>query len=320
MKGWAYKPDLPLGVSPVWSWPPRPIAALRWFWDGWFFITVKLAVLGIAVLAWLFATPSLEITETLAPGWVAAITLRNLVTLIAVAGPLHLYFYRYRAQGDTLKYDARPLGRGRVFTLGSQVRDNMFWSCTSGVIVWSAYEALMLWSIANGHIALMNFDANPFWFLAIFFLIPIWESFYFYWVHRWLHWPPLYKLAHALHHRNTNIGPWSGLSMHPIEHVIYLGSVLIHFILPTHPLHIVFHLFYYTLTAVTTHTGFEGLFVRNKKRLSLGTFHHQMHHRYFECNYGSLELPWDRWFGSWHDGTPEAHEIMKERRKRMHGK
>lgn len=44
--------------------------------------------------------------------------------------------------------------------------------------------------------------------------------------------------------------------------------------------------------------------------------HHQMHHRYFEVHYGNLEMPWDKWFDSFHDGTPEAHERLKGRRQR----
>ena len=72
-------------------------------------------------------------------------------------------------------------------------------------------------------------------------------------------------------------------------------------------------------TAATTHTGFEGVSIKDENRLVLGRFHHQMHHRYFECNYGSLEIPWDKFFGSFHDGTNEADKRMKERRKRMMG-
>ena len=74
--------------------------------------------------------------------------------------------------------------------------------------------------------------------------------------------------GYAPHHCHINVGPWSGLSMHPVEHVIFPGSVLIH----------------------------------------------------FECHYGSLEIPWDRWFGSFHGGTEDAHERMSERRKRMHAR
>ena len=131
-------------------------------------------------------------------------------------------------------------------------------------------------------------------------------------MHRFLHTTPMYRF-HALHHRNTDIGPWSGLSMHPVEHLFYFGSVLIHFAIASHPVHIIFHLMFYGLLAITTHTGFEGVLFRNRKRLHLGNFHHQIHHRYFECNYGNLDVPWDRFFGSWHDGTPEAKARMRER-------
>ena len=51
----------------------------------------------------------------------------------------------------------------------------------------------------------------------------------------------------------------------------------------------------------------------------LGDFFHQLHHRYFECNYGTIEMPWDKWFGSFHDGTPEATAMVRERRRKMHG-
>ena len=206
---------------------------------------------------------------------------------------------------------------GRQFTLGGQIRDNIFWTLASGVTIWTAYEALMFWALANGHAPMLTITAHPFWFIGMFLLIPIWESFYFYWIHRFLHIPFFYKHVHALHHRNINVGPWSGLSMHPVEHAIFLGSVLIHWIVAAHPVHILYHLQYYTLTAVTTHTGFEGLVVKDENRLALGTFHHQMHHRYFECNYGSLEIPWDKFFGSFHDGTSAADTRIKERRKRM---
>ena len=43
-------------------------------------------------------------------------------------------------------------------------------------------------------------------------------------------------------------------------------------------------------------------------------FHH-LHHRYFECNYGNRPVPWDRLFGTFHDGTPEAHARMRRRMK-----
>lgn len=314
---WNHKPDVPIQVSPLFRWPLRPLEILRWFFDSWFFISENLMIVGIAFLSWHYLQPDLATSQNFAFGWVAIMWLRNLCLMTLVAGGLHLWFFTFKGQGHTLKYDPRDLADGRMFTFGSQTLDNMFWTLASGVTVWTAYEAFMIWSFANGYLGMITYASNPIWFVAIFFLIPIWESFYFYWIHRWLHWRPLYKLAHHLHHRNSNVGPWSGLSMHPVEHIIYLGSVLIHWVIASHPVHILCHLQHYCLTAATTHCGFEGLVVRDKNRLALGTFHHQMHHRYFECNYGSLEMPWDVLFGSFHDGTPEGKARIMERRKRL---
>jgi len=320
LSGWNHTPPVPIPVSPFFTWPPDPVAMVRWVWGSWFLISEKLIILGLAILSYLWFTPTLEQAQTLSPGWIAMIYLRNFALIFGVAGGLHLWLYTFSRQGQALKFDPRPLMvKGRQFTLGGQVRDNMVWTLGSGVFFWSLYEVLMLWALANGYVPMLTWAANPVWFIALFALVPIWESFYFYWIHRLIHIPFLYRHVHALHHRNINVGPWSGLSMHPVEHAIYLGSVFIHFVVGAHPLHIIFHLQFYTLSAVTTHSGYQGLLIKDRNRLSLGTFHHQMHHRYFECNYGSLEIPWDKWFGSFHDGTVAANERMKARRKRLTG-
>ncbi|MFK7901849.1 MAG: sterol desaturase family protein [Nitratireductor sp.] len=320
LKGWNHVPNVPIKVSPFFSWPPNPKAMFSWVWNAWFLISEKLIIVGIAFISLYYFQPPLEETKTFAFGWIAQMYIRNLVLMCLVAGGLHLYFYTFTKQGQKLRYDPRALMKnGKQFTLGGQIKDNMFWTLASGVSIWTAYEVLLFWAMANGYAPVLNRQTSPIWFIALFLFVPVWESFYFYWIHRLLHVPFFYKHFHALHHRNINVGPWSGLSMHPVEHIIYLGSILIHFLVISHPVHILFHLQYTTLTAATTHTGYEGLMVKDKNRLALGTFHHQMHHRYFECNYGSLEIPWDKLFGSFHDGTQEADARMKERRKRIMG-
>ncbi|MEM1429379.1 MAG: sterol desaturase family protein [Pseudomonadota bacterium] len=312
---WNHVPaDLPLGVNPLWQWPPRPSAVARWYWSSWFPLTINLCIAGLAWLCFWLASPTLE--EAATPGfWIAGIFLRNLVVITLLAHSLHLIFHARALQGPDHKYDPRPFPRkGRMFTFGDQLRDNMFWSLASGVTIWSAWEALIWWSMANGYAPVWTWSDGWIWFLAVFFLVPVWESFYFYWIHRLLHTNVFYRF-HALHHRNTDVGPWSGLSMHPVEHVLYFGTALIHFVVPTHPVHLIFHLMFYALYAVTTHTGFEGVWAAGRKRLHLGNFHHQMHHRYFEVNYGTLEVPWDKLFGTFHDGTEAGKAMMKERLK-----
>ena len=317
---WHHVPETPIRVSPLFAWPPDPRAIARWFAIRWLGLAENAIVAAIAIACWAFWQPTLEEARTLAWGWVAEIWLRNLALMIVVAGGLHLWFHGRKRQGRRLKYDPREIGtRSRAFTFGGQLADNVFWTLASGVTLWTAYEALMFWAMANGYAPVLTVAENPVWFVLLFPLTPVWISFHFYWIHRALHWPPLYRLAHALHHRNTNVGPWSGLSMHPVEHLMFFSSVLVHLVVPASPVHILFHMQHQALTAASSHTGFEGLVVRDRNRLALGTFHHQMHHRYFECNYGNLEMPWDRWFGSFHDGTAEAHERMKARRRRLKG-
>ena len=52
--------------------------------------------------------------------------------------------------------------------------------------------------------------------------------------------------------------------------------------------------------------------------LDAADFHHQLHHKFFECNYGTVDAPWDRWFGSYHDGSDEATARVREQRRRMY--
>ena len=185
----------------------------------------------------------------------------------------------------------------------------------SGGTIWTLYEVMMLWAYGNGWVSFTTFSANPVWFVVLAFLLPFWQDLHFYWVHRISHWKWLYDNAHYLHHRNTNVGPWSGLSMHPIEHILYLSSALIHLVLPSHPIHILFHMMWNAIGASTSHSGFESLTFRGKPVIALTAFHHQLHHRHLDCNYGNQLVSADRWFDCDHDGSPEAIARVRARQR-----
>ena len=197
----------------------------------------------------------------------------------------------------------------------------MFWGLVSGVSFMTLFEVLLHWAFANGwswQTPLIGAGwPSTLWYLAMFPLIAVWSSFHFYWVHRFLHWPPLYRLAHALHHKNINTGPWSGVSMHPIEHALYYSSLLIHLVVPSEPIHIVYHALGQTLFPAFSHSGFADLIAAGRERLRTGDFFHQLHHRHFECNYGTIEMPWDQWFGSFDDGTKEGRLAQRTRVRAM---
>ena len=316
---WNYHPELPLPDQSIFVWPPRPGFLARWFAKNWLTLSERVILFLIAFAAWVSLYPDLAESRSIALGWIFQIWAVNMGLMIAGAGGLHWYFYMYCGQGKTLKFDHRELATSsRSYKFRDQVHDNMFWSLISGVSIWTTFQALMLWGMANGYLPTIEFFDNPIWFLALFVLIPIWSAFHFYWIHRLLHVPFMYKRFHALHHRNVNVGPWSGLSMHPVEHLLYFSTVLIHAVVASHPVHLINHLIYQTLGAAMTHTGYENLLIKDKRRLVLGTFFHQLHHRFFECNYGNQEMPWDRWFGTFHDGTDERAREIRQRKKQMH--
>ena len=103
--------------------------------------------------------------------------------------------------------------------------------------------------------------------------------------------------------------------MHPIEQAMYLSVIVIHFLLPSHPLHIIFHISWYALGPSATHCGFEALTIAGGKYPRLGDFFHQLHHRYYECNYGNSDVPLDKFSGSFHDGTKNSTKKMYKRMK-----
>ncbi|MCE2516960.1 MAG: sterol desaturase family protein [Alphaproteobacteria bacterium] len=311
---WNYHPDFPIDNNPLFAWPPRPLDTLKYYRDSWLTLSEGTLFLAMAWVAITYMSPDLATTATLDWTWAGGIYLRNLATLIVVAGGLHYYFYRRRGQQTELKYTSKFLHRpSERFLFNNQLYDNMFYTLVSGALIWSAYEVLMFWAMGNGMITLSSYGENPIWTFAALPLISLWISFHFYLNHRILHFKPLYDRFHALHHRNVDVGPFSGISMHPVEHVLYFSSVLIHFVVPTDPMHVIFHFYMLALSAVFGHTGFDALLVKNKRRIALGHFHHQLHHRYFECNYGAVDMPWDVLFGTFHDGTPDARKKMMAR-------
>ncbi len=310
-----YTPEVPVKLNPLFDWPPNLIEYAKWLVNSWLKFSGYLLCVLLAAIAYFAFHPSQAAMTSLSLGWIAQIWLRNLVIVFSVAGLLHLYFCMLKKQGRELKYEGRDQDRNsKTHDFGNQVLDNMFWTLGSGVFFLSAYEVLYFWLSTKGYAPTLTFAENPIWFIVLFPLITIWSSIHFYWVHRLLHWPPLYRVAHALHHRNVNIGPWSGISMHPIEHVLYFSTLLIHFVIASHPIHVLFHVYFQSVGAAISHTGFEGLKIRGKKRVELGTFFHQLHHKHFKCNYGNIESPWDRWFGSYHDGTDAATKRIRKRK------
>ncbi|MDG1432118.1 MAG: sterol desaturase family protein [Paracoccaceae bacterium] len=304
---WNYTPNLPIQLAPYWAWPLKPLASLGYLLHSWNPIGMRFLILVAAAVSWAFFTPDISRAEALSFDWIGEVLLRNFIILTSVAGGLHVLLWAFRTQKDDYRYDMRPMMKGaKVFWFKNQVWDNMLWSYVA-MIFWTFWECLMWWSYANGWATMITWDSNPVWFLALIVLIPIWAGLHFYGLHRLIHVGPLYKYVHSWHHRNINTGPWSGLSMHPVESFLLMFDTMIFFLIPAHPLHVIFLLFHHGIGAPTSHAGFERLKVASTKGVEVGDFYHQLHHRFFDCNYGTFETPWDKWFNTFHDGSDEGN-------------
>ena len=252
---------------------------------------------------------------TLQPWWIAGIWFRNLLVVGLIVGGLHWWLYVRRAQGDDFKFNPRWPDTGSKFTFGSQIRDNAFWTMTSGVAFLSIYEALTHWAYASGLVARPAWASNPVVVLLMATLGVVFVSTAHFWAnHRLIHWVPVYRRVHALHHRNPNPTPWTGISMHPLEHLVYFSGFLIFWVLPVHPLVILMFAMYDGPGPAPSHSGFARVRI-GRWEIPAGDLFHQLHHRYFEVNYGNTQMPIDRWTGTWHDGTKAAHQQLKSRRR-----
>ncbi len=311
-----WQPELLPQPSPIFQWPWRPIKILKYlFAPVGFLWPYNLAVALIAVAAWLFFTPGFERTAQFEVGWIAEVFARNVVLLILVAGGFHLRLYITKGQGTKFKYTDKWLAtKDPRFLFRNQTWDNVFWSLGSGCIIWTAYEAVTLWAYANKLIPYVDFRAHPIYGVLLMVAVVFLRQIHFYFVHRFSHWKPLYGISHYLHHKNINIGPWSGLSMHPIEHLLYFSGVLLHWVIPSNPVHAIFHLMHAGLTPALGHTGFHKFVGKGERGIMGDNYFHYLHHRWFTVNFGNEAVPLDLWFGSFHDGSPEAQAALLARR------
>ena len=103
--------------------------------------------------------------------------------------------------------------------------------------------------------------------------------------------------------------------MHPIEHVVLMADTLIYFVLAAHPVHIIYNLLFHGLGAPTSHSGFESVKIRGRFAIYMGDFYHQIHHRFFDINFGSRGSPLDLWADTYHDGSNESHRAFMQKRK-----
>ena len=151
------------------------------------------------------------------------------------------------------------------------------------------------------------------WWSSIGLMILLHDT-YFYWTHRAMHHLKLFKVFHLVHHKSTNPSPWASYAFHPLEGVVEASIIFpIAFLIPFHPTALMVFLLFMIVYNVYGHLGYE-LFPKNFNTHPIGKWlntsvNHNMHHKYFEGNYGLYFLFWDRLMGTIH---PEYDKVYSE--------
>lgn len=212
---------------------------------------------------------------------------------------------RYLLTSGAFAWATRIVRPGLYQGLGPQIRMEIGWSLASAAI-YGVPAGLVAWGWQQHGWTLVytDFAAYPLWYLPLSVLLYLFaHDTWFYWTHRWMHRPWLFRRAHAVHHASRPPTAWTAMSFHPWEAVT--GAVVIPalvFLIPIHVAMLGLVLAVMTLMGITNHMGWE-MFPDRLVHSRLGGWlitasHHQRHHENYQCNYGLYFRVWDRLCGT----------------------
>jgi sterol desaturase/sphingolipid hydroxylase (fatty acid hydroxylase superfamily) len=206
-------------------------------------------------------------------------------------GIFHLWF---PAKWQQRKINSKAYKKG-------QFRKEVFWSTVTALLFAVAGAAtLLLWQKGYTKVY-FNADDYSLWWLPLSLIIAlVLHETYYYWLHRWMHYPKVFKIVHKVHHDSNITSPWTAFSFHPIEGVlqaIFLPALLM--ILPMHLYVLIIQLTIMTFSSVINHLDIE-IYPKNFHKnffgkWLIGATHHSLHHKQFKYNYGLYFTFWDKW-------------------------
>ena len=141
---------------------------------------------------------------------------------------------------------------------------------------------------------------------------------WFYWTHRIMHHPKLFKLIHKVHHQSTDPSPFAAFSFHPLEAIVEAGAYIIFsFLFPVHLGALLGWQLLQMILNVIGHLGYE-IYPKGFNKHWLFKFktpstHHNLHHSKFKGNYGLYFTMWDKICKTQFDNYDLVYEKLQER-------
>jgi Delta7-sterol 5-desaturase len=199
----------------------------------------------------------------------------------------------------------------------SQKSREVMWSALSSLI-FAGLSVLTFYFYQKGFTRIYTHlaERSILYFLASIPIYLILYESYYYWLHRWMHKPSVFRIVHKVHHQSIHPTVFTSFSFHPLEAVlqfIFLPVALA--IIPIHYYALGIVLLIWTVSAVVNHAGAE-IFPKNFTRHPIGKWmigstHHDLHHKEFKTNFGLYLTFWDRWMKTENDKLEKQFDDNK---------
>lgn len=238
----------------------------------------------------------------------------NVVIYLTVALPFFLVFWVF----FKVKFSGRRIQEKQRSTK-QLIRYELKYSFIS-ILVFTLINVFVYALIYKGY-SQIYMDINEYgipYFIFSFLLMMIVHDTWFFFTHRLLHHPKIFKYVHLVHHQSKDPSPFASFSFHPIEAFIQ-GFILVifAFLFPVHYIALIaWQLVEMTLNVVG-HSGYEIYpknFLKNKfLNWKTTSTHHNMHHSKFSGNYALYFTWWDKIFKTEFKDYEETFEEVHHR-------
>lgn len=173
-------------------------------------------------------------------------------------------------------------------------------------IVYIGITVALVWGVNMGYLHRIGRSYGLLNDLALFAVMVVAHDTYFYWAHRALHHPLLYKRFHLAHHRSVTPTPFAAYSFSVGEATVMGMFVLVwQWFIPTPATVFLPFILFQIIRNAMGHAGLElmprwWLSTRLTRWINTTT-HHDLHHAgSFNHNYGLYFTFWDEWMGTEH--------------------
>lgn len=223
-----------------------------------------------------------------------------LVRYVVIAWAVHRYFWGAKAPASFATRLAAQPPRGQHVWREAR-------TALGASLIYALPAAVLVHGFKEGSTALYwRMPAGPLewlWIPGAIMLLLFAHDAYFYWTHRLMHHPRLYRSTHQTHHISKQPTAFASFAFHPWEAIIASWFIpALAFVIPMHIGAFAAYVMIATVSAVLNHAGWE-IWPRSFLDGPLGRWlitarHHNLHHTRFQRNYGLYFRFWDKAMGT----------------------